>query len=189
MWLMLIPEAHRGGDEGGVELSSIPFAYVQLAIVIVVAVVELAWLMRDMTRRVNAYQFAEQIRKLLAANNPERALKLCNAASGPVTRLARMGIEARMKGGDLYVTLAGATPVLLKEARAGFPAIIALGALASFEGLVLLVRGFEQGTHGDFVWKVLFPLGFLCFATTLNVQRWLGWERDLTTVRDRMSTS
>jgi len=189
MWMLLVPEAHHGGDDGAVGFSSLPFAYVQLAIIIAVAGLQAAWLVRDQQRRVNAFQFGEQIRKLLAAHNADRALKLCAAARSPITELARLGVETHVKGGDVRATLDAAVPALLKQARSGFPLVIALGLLANVEGIVLLARGFEEGAHGDFVWQALVPLSFLGFLTILNAQRWLGWERDLTTIREMVVSS
>src|SRR3954464_631011 len=47
---------------------------------------------------VNAKAFLEQIRKLVAANNVDRAVKLCSATEAPVARVARAGLQRLNKG-------------------------------------------------------------------------------------------
>ena len=46
---------------------------------------------------VNAKAFLEQIRKLVAANNVDRAIKLCSATEAPVARVARHHAFRRRK--------------------------------------------------------------------------------------------
>src|SRR5678809_55938 len=41
---------------------------------------------------VNAKAFLEQIRKLVLANNIDRAVKLCSATEAPVAQVARAGL-------------------------------------------------------------------------------------------------
>ena len=47
---------------------------------------------------VNAKAFLEQIRKLVAANNVDRAIKLCSATEAPVARVAKAGLHAAAQG-------------------------------------------------------------------------------------------
>ena len=47
---------------------------------------------------VNAKAFLDQIRKLVAANNVDRAIKLCSATEAPVARVARAGLTRMTKG-------------------------------------------------------------------------------------------
>lgn len=47
---------------------------------------------------VNARAFLEQIRKLVTANNVDRAVKLCSATEAPVARVAKAGLEPLAKG-------------------------------------------------------------------------------------------
>src|SRR5215831_11771452 len=54
---------------------------------------------------VNARAFLEQIRKLVAANNVDRAIKLCSATEAPVARVARAGL-ARLNKGEAAVSTA-----------------------------------------------------------------------------------
>ncbi|MSP60996.1 MAG: MotA/TolQ/ExbB proton channel family protein [Myxococcales bacterium] len=47
---------------------------------------------------VNARAFLEQIRKLVTANNVDRAVKLCSATEAPVARVAKAGLSRLPKG-------------------------------------------------------------------------------------------
>src|SRR6266540_2078468 len=47
---------------------------------------------------INAAAFLEQIKRLLAANNIDRAKKLCDASSAPVARVAKAGLARAHKG-------------------------------------------------------------------------------------------
>ena len=47
---------------------------------------------------VNAKAFLEQIRKLVLANNIDRAVKLCSATEAPVARVARAGLQRTHRG-------------------------------------------------------------------------------------------
>src|SRR5689334_22196548 len=69
---------------------------------------------------VNAKAFLEQIRKLVLANNVDRAVKLCSATSAPVAQVARAGLQ-RMHKGEIAVAqaieeaLVDVTPLLKKR--------------------------------------------------------------------------
>ena len=47
---------------------------------------------------INAKAFLEQIRRLIAANNLDRAKKLCDATSAPIARVAKAGLSRAHKG-------------------------------------------------------------------------------------------
>ena len=69
---------------------------------------------------VNARAFLEQIRKLVLANNVDRAVKLCSATTAPVAQVAKAGLQ-RMHKGEIAVaqsieeTLVDVTPLLKKR--------------------------------------------------------------------------
>jgi len=93
---------------------------------------------------VNARAFLEQIRKLVAANNVDRAVKLCSATEAPVARVAKAGLTKLPKGETavataLEETLADVTPDLKKRIAALWSiANIAtlLGLLGTISGLI-----------------------------------------------------
>src|ERR1700712_4145060 len=47
---------------------------------------------------LNAKAFLEQLRKLLSANNVDRAKKLCDATTAPVARVAKAGLNRLHRG-------------------------------------------------------------------------------------------
>jgi len=93
---------------------------------------------------VNARAFLEQIRKLVAANNVDRAVKLCSATEAPVARVARAGLTRINKGEAamstaIEETMADVTPELKKRIAVLWSiANIAtlLGLLGTISGLI-----------------------------------------------------
>ncbi len=69
---------------------------------------------------VNAKAFLEQIRKLVMANNVDRAIKLCSATTAPVAQVAKSGLQ-RMHKGEIAIaqsieeTLVDVSPLLKKR--------------------------------------------------------------------------
>jgi len=87
---------------------------------------------------VNAKAFLEQIRKLVAANNVDRAVKLCSATEAPVARVAKAGLTRLPKGEAAVTTaieetLVDVTPDLKKR-------IGSLWSLANIATLIGLLR-------------------------------------------------
>jgi biopolymer transport protein ExbB/TolQ len=94
---------------------------------------------------VNARAFLEQIRKLVAANNVDRAVKLCSATEAPVARVAKAGLTRLPKGEGavataLEETLADVTPDLKKR----IAALWSLANIATLIGLLGTISGLIQ---------------------------------------------
>ena len=91
---------------------------------------------------VNAPAFLEQIRKLVVANNVDRAVKLCSATEAPVARVARAGLS-RLSKGELAVSTAieemmvDVTPELKKR----IPALWSLANSGTLLGLLGTISG------------------------------------------------
>ena len=91
---------------------------------------------------VNARAFLEQIRKLVLANNVDRAVKLCSATSAPVAQVARAGLQ-RMHRGEIAVaqsieeTLVDVTPMLKKRIQV----LWSMANIATLIGLLGTVTG------------------------------------------------
>lgn len=91
---------------------------------------------------VNAPAFLEQIRKLVVANNVDRAVKLCSATEAPVARVARAGLS-RLSKGELAVSTAieemmvDVTPELKKR----IPALWSLANIGTLLGLLGTISG------------------------------------------------
>src|SRR5215475_13164980 len=103
---------------------------------------------------VNAKAFLEQIRKLVAANNVDRAIKLCSATEAPVARVAKAGLSRLSKGEAAMTTaieetLVDVTPDLKK--RIG--SLWSLANIATLIGLLGtitgLIRSFAAVGHAD----------------------------------------
>src|SRR3954469_6946629 len=91
---------------------------------------------------VNARAFLEQIRKLVLANNVDRAVKLCSATSAPVAQVARAGLQ-RVHRGEIAIpqaiegALVDGTPVLKKRIQI----LWSLANIATLIGLLGTVTG------------------------------------------------
>lgn len=91
---------------------------------------------------VNARAFLEQIRKLVAANNVDRAIKLCSATEAPVAQVARAGLQRLPKGEAAIATgveeaLTDVTPELKKR----ISVLWSLANIATLIGLLGTITG------------------------------------------------
>jgi biopolymer transport protein ExbB len=120
-----------------------PMMYLNLLISAVVVAVIVDRLIFFLGRSsVNARAFLEQIRKLVLANNVDRAVKLCSATTAPVAQVARSGLQ-RMHKGEIAVaqaieeTLVDVTPLLKKRIQV----LWSLANIATLIGLLGTVLG------------------------------------------------
>ena len=89
MWNWLSDVFHKGG----------PFFMVNtlfLAVVLALVVERAIYFLGR--GHLNAKAFLEQIKRLLAANNIDRAKKLCDATSAPIARVAKAGLNRIHRG-------------------------------------------------------------------------------------------
>jgi biopolymer transport protein ExbB/TolQ len=91
---------------------------------------------------VNAKAFLEQIRKLVLANNVDRAVKLCSATTAPVAQVAKAGLQ-RMHKGEIAIaqsieeTLVDVTPLIKKRIQI----LWSMANIATLIGLLGTVLG------------------------------------------------
>ena len=91
---------------------------------------------------INAKAFLEQIKRLLAANNIDRAKKLCDATSAPIARVAKAGLS-RIHRGEAAVaqameeTMVDVTP----EIKTRIAALWSLANIATLTGLLGTITG------------------------------------------------
>jgi hypothetical protein len=155
-----------------------PIAIVKVGVVVVAGVVQLAWLIRGMTARINVAAFAEQLTKLINATNAERAVKLCGIApASPIARLARVGLEAQVAGASPRDAMEEALPRALKEARAGLAVVIAIGLVGQVDAGILVAQGVDRGGSGVAVMG--FAVVVLAVLGIWNAMRWVAWPREL----------
>lgn len=98
--------------------------------------------------QVNARAFLENIRKLVAANSIDRAIKLCAATPAPIARVARAGLSRFNKGEAAVATaieetLVDVTPELKKRISI-FWSVANIATLVGLLGTVTgLIHGFQ----------------------------------------------
>ncbi len=91
---------------------------------------------------VNAAAFLEQIRKLVAANNVDRAIKLCSATEAPVAKVARAGLTRLSKGEAAVTTAIEETLVdVAPDLKKRIPALWSLANIATLIGLLGTITG------------------------------------------------
>jgi biopolymer transport protein ExbB/TolQ len=91
---------------------------------------------------INASAFLEQIKRLLAANNVDRAKKLCDATSAPIARVAKSGL-GKIHRGEAAVaqameeTMVDVTP----EVKTRISALWSMANIVTLTGLLGTVTG------------------------------------------------
>jgi biopolymer transport protein ExbB/TolQ len=91
---------------------------------------------------LNAKAFLEQIKRLLAANNVDRAKKLCDATTAPVARVAKAGLN-RLHRGEAAVaqameeTMTDAMP----EVKTRIGALWSMANICTLTGLLGTITG------------------------------------------------
>jgi len=101
---------------------------------------------------INAKAFLEQIKRLLAANNIDRAKKLCDATSAPVARVAKAGLARAHKGEAAVAQAIEETMVDVQpEIKKRISSLWSLANIATLLGLLGTITGliatFEAVAH------------------------------------------
>jgi biopolymer transport protein ExbB/TolQ len=91
---------------------------------------------------LNAKAFLEQLRKLLSANNVDRAKKLCDATTAPVARVAKAGLN-RLHRGEAAVAQAMEETMTdtLPEVKTRISALWSLANIVTLIGLLGTITG------------------------------------------------
>jgi biopolymer transport protein ExbB len=101
---------------------------------------------------LNAKAFLEQLKRLLAANNIDRAKKLCDATSAPVARVAKAGLN-RLHRGEAAVAQAMEETMTdtLPEVKTRIGALWSMANIATLTGLLGTITGLIAtfGAIGD----------------------------------------
>jgi biopolymer transport protein ExbB len=91
---------------------------------------------------INASAFLEQIRRLLAANNVDRAKKLCDATSAPIARVAKSGLGKIHRGEAAVAQAMEETMVdVLPEVKTRIAALWSMANIVTLTGLLGTVTG------------------------------------------------
>ncbi len=101
---------------------------------------------------LNAKAFLEQLRKLLSANNVDRAKKLCDATTAPVARVAKAGLN-RLHRGEAAVAQAMEETMTdtIPEVKTRIGALWSLANITTLVGLLGTITGLIRtfGAIGD----------------------------------------
>jgi biopolymer transport protein ExbB len=91
---------------------------------------------------LNAKAFLEQLRKLLSANNVDRAKKLCDATTAPVARVAKAGLN-RLHRGEAAVAQAMEETMTdtLPEVKTRIGALWSFANISTLVGLLGTITG------------------------------------------------
>jgi biopolymer transport protein ExbB len=91
---------------------------------------------------LNAKAFLEQLKRLLAANNIDRAKKLCDATSAPVARVAKAALGRLHKGeGAVAQAMEETMTEALPEVKTRIGALWSLANIATLTGLIGTISG------------------------------------------------
>ncbi len=91
---------------------------------------------------INAAAFLEQIKRLLAANNVDRARKLCDATSAPIARVAKAGLGKVHRGEAAVAQAMEETMVdVLPEVKTRIAALWSMANIVTLTGLLGTVTG------------------------------------------------
>jgi biopolymer transport protein ExbB/TolQ len=124
-------------EDGG----TLMYANLLVSVIVIATIIErlIFFLVKS---SVNARAFLEQIRKLVLANNVDRAVKLCSATSAPVAQVAKAGLQ-RIHRGEIIVaqaieeSLVDVTPLIKKRVQI----LWSLANIATLIGLLGTVVG------------------------------------------------
>jgi biopolymer transport protein ExbB len=91
---------------------------------------------------INASAFLEQIKRLLAANNVDRAKKLCDATSAPIARVAKAGLGKIHRGEAAVAQAMEETMVdVVPEVKTRISALWSMANIVTLTGLLGTVTG------------------------------------------------
>jgi biopolymer transport protein ExbB/TolQ len=91
---------------------------------------------------INASAFLEQIKRLLAANNIDRAKKLCDATSAPIARVAKAGLSKIHRGEAAVAQAMEETMVdVTPEVKVRIGALWSMANIVTLTGLLGTVTG------------------------------------------------
>jgi biopolymer transport protein ExbB/TolQ len=110
------------------------------AIVLTIVIERFAF---QMTRyRVNSKEFFAQVKKLVAAGNIDRAIKLCEADDYPILQLVKAGLTHANKGADeIDASLSEKLSELKPQSEKRIGALWSLANIATLIGLLGTVSG------------------------------------------------
>ena len=145
MQLLLLAATGSGGSSQIVETikhhpTFLVLNVITSAVVLTLVIERFAF---QLTRyRVNSKEFFAQIKKLVAAGNIDRAIKLCEASDYPILQLVKAGLTHANKGPDeIDAALSEKLSELKPQAEKRVGALWSLANIATLIGLLGTVSG------------------------------------------------
>jgi biopolymer transport protein ExbB/TolQ len=142
----LLMLAAEGGGEGGMlaavkDNPTFLLFNVAVSVVVITIIVERAAF--QLSRyRVNSKEFFAQIKKLVAAGNIDRAIKLCDASDYPILQLVKAGLTHANKGPDeIDAALSEKLSELKPQVEKRIGTLWSLANIATLIGLIGTVSG------------------------------------------------
>jgi biopolymer transport protein ExbB len=142
----LLMLAAEGGSEGGMlaavrDNPTFLLFNVAVSVVVITIIVERAAF--QLSRyRVNSKEFFAQIKKLVAAGNIDRAIKLCDASDYPILQLVKAGLTHANKGPDeIDAALSEKLSELKPQVEKRIATLWSLANIATLVGLIGTVSG------------------------------------------------
>jgi biopolymer transport protein ExbB len=142
----LLMLAAEGGSEGGMlaavrDNPTFLLFNVAVSVVVITIIVERAAF--QLSRyRVNSKEFFAQIKKLVAAGNIDRAIKLCDASDYPILQLVKAGLTHANKGPDeIDAALSERLSELKPQVEKRIGVLWSLANIATLIGLIGTVSG------------------------------------------------
>jgi len=145
---MMSAAAEGGGAEGGLAgffKHGGVFMYFNLLISAIVIALVIERTVFQLTKyRVNSKEFFAQVRKLVNANNLDRAIKLCEAGNGgyPTLQLVKSGLTVANRGADeIDAAMSEKISELKPAVEKGIGSLWSLANIATLVGLLGTVSG------------------------------------------------
>src|SRR5262245_53293779 len=140
--LMLAAEGTEGGMWGAIK-DNHTFLMCNLVVSAVVLTIIIERTAFQLGRyRVNSKEFFAQIKKLVAAGNIDRAIKLCDASDYPILQLVKSGLTHANKGPDeIDAALSEKLSELKPAVEKRIAALWSLANIATLVGLIGTVFG------------------------------------------------
>lgn len=136
-------------------LDGAPFSFVNIAVLAFVIGVIIERFIYLLTKyRVNSNEFMAQIRKLVQANNIDRAIKLCDAGPLPLLQVVKSGLMQSQKGDDAVIAaMEEKWTELQPQLERRTPWLWTLANIATLIGLLGtisgLIKAFGAVAHAD----------------------------------------
>ncbi|HEY2368522.1 MAG TPA: hypothetical protein VGH87_19130 [Polyangiaceae bacterium] len=156
------------------------WAPLTLGLLAVALIVNIVQLLRIFNRRVNGEALGAQLKKLIAAGNVDRAVKLCRAAPTAVAaQVALIGLNARQRNENPHAPMIEARDRASQALRPGALAAIVVGAAALVESVLMVAEAVAKGFSGDEIGAILVLPAVIGLLVAINAMMWRGVRRDV----------